>query len=230
MAWRVAESLQQLLRQLNALAPKRSKVSDGSIGDAAHASRSSDHNPWFKIAGQGIVTARDFTHDPKNGLDGNKLAEALVRSGDPRIKYIIWNRRIWQNGRWTAYNGSNPHSSHLHLSVVASARADSAAEWNLPGLSAPSPSEDDVQLPTLQLGDGTPKTPRGIYHWAVASAQALLNMRGLGIPALTVDGVYGQKTADAVKVLQKRWSLPQTGVIDAKTWPWVIWNEAPDFQ
>lgn len=89
--------------------------------------------------------------------------------------------------------------------------------------------EDDVQLPDLQLNDGTPHTPRGIYHWAVGSAQLLLNARGLGLPALTVDGVYGQKTADAVKALQKRWNLPQTGNIDAKTWPWVIWNEAPDF-
>lgn len=139
--WRVAESLQQLLRQLNAAAPKRSKVSDGSIGDAAHASRSSDHNPWFKIAGQPVVTARDFTHDPKNGLDCNKLADALVKSDDRRIKYIIWNRRIWQ-GKWTPYSGSNPHTSHLHLSVVASAAADSTAVWNLPGLTTtPSPSK-----------------------------------------------------------------------------------------
>ena len=44
MAWRVARSLDVLLGQLNALAPERSKASDGSIGDAAHASRSSDHN------------------------------------------------------------------------------------------------------------------------------------------------------------------------------------------
>ena len=38
-AWRIAKSLDTLLAQLNALAPHRSKLSDGSIGDAAHATR-----------------------------------------------------------------------------------------------------------------------------------------------------------------------------------------------
>lgn len=136
MAWRVAAALDQLLKQWNALFSKRSKLSDGSIGDAAHASRSSDHNPWY---GPGIVTARDFTHDPANGADCQKLADALVASKDPRIKYIIWNRRIWENG-WTAYNGTNPHTKHLHLSVKANASADSTAVWNLPGLSGSAPT------------------------------------------------------------------------------------------
>lgn len=149
-AWRVARSLDGLLAQLNTLAPRRSKASDGSIGDAAHASRSSDHNPWLKISGQALVTARDFTHDPKNGLDCNKLADSLVKAKDPRVKYIIWNRRIidsrpgnrpWQ---WVAYNGSNPHDKHLHLSVMDNASCESPAAWALPGLaSAPAPTQED---------------------------------------------------------------------------------------
>ncbi len=150
MAWRVAESLDVLLGQVNALFPKRSKVSDGSIGDAAHASRSSDHNPWLKLAGQPVVTARDYTHHPVGGLDCQKLADALVKSGDKRIKYIIWNRRIWQAGKWTAYTGSNPHTQHLHLSVVANALCDSTTPWNLTGLvSTPplAPKEDDEMTP-----------------------------------------------------------------------------------
>lgn len=129
MAWRVARCLDQLLAQLNQLAPNRDKSSDGSIGDAAHASRDSDHNPWY---GPGIVTARDFTHDPADGLDCQWLADTLVRSGDPRIKYIIWNRRIWQsNTGWKPYNGPNPHTKHLHLSAVASALCDDPRPWNL---------------------------------------------------------------------------------------------------
>lgn len=134
MAWRVARSLDVLLGQLNALAPNRSKVSDGGIGDAEHASRSSDHNPWFGPAADGkmLVTARDFTHDPAGGLDCNWLANALIASGDRRIKYIIWNRRIWTGG-WKNYAGTNPHTKHLHVSVVASTAADSTAPWNLGG-------------------------------------------------------------------------------------------------
>ena len=124
MTWRVARCLDILLTEINTLAPNRSKVSDGSIGDAAHATRDSDHNPWVTLLGTGIVTARDFTHDPADGLDCNDLAAHLVRmgrDGDPRVKYVIWNRRIistsWDFSQWRTYSGSNPHDKHLHLSV-----------------------------------------------------------------------------------------------------------------
>lgn len=126
--WRVARSLDQLLAQLNALAPGRSKASDGSIGDPAHSSRESDHNP----DAAGIVRARDFTHDPAGGLNCHWLAAQLVGARDPRIKYIIWDRRIWQ-GSWQPYGGANAHTSHLHLSVVPGAAADTTSPWDLGG-------------------------------------------------------------------------------------------------
>lgn len=140
MGFYIAGSLEKLRAQLNALAPNRSKVSDGGIGDAAHSSRTSDHNP---IAGTGQVCARDFTHDPAGGLDCHVLAVALVKSGDARIKYIIWNRRIWTlNLGWQPYGGDNPHTKHLHLSVRSGALGDGTRAWVL-NLSAPD-QEDDM--------------------------------------------------------------------------------------
>ncbi len=38
------------------------------------------------------------------------------------------------------------------------------------------------------------------------------------IPKVSVDGVYGPKTEEAVKVFQKVFGLPQTGVVDFPTW------------
>ncbi len=140
--WRIAKSLEKLRLQLNTLAPNRSKASDGGIGDAAHASRNSDHNPWVKDAkGVGVVTARDFTHDPAGGLDCHRLAEILAESRDPRIKYIIWNRRILSASKapwkWLPYDGANAHTKHLHLSVRDKAQFyDSEAAWDLNGLSS----------------------------------------------------------------------------------------------
>lgn len=146
MSWRVAESLEKLRKQLNSAFPNRSKLSDGGIGDAKHASRSSDHNPWVKDKnGTGVVTARDFTHDPKNGLDCNKLAEWLIESRDPRIKYIIWNHRILSSKnspwKWRPYSGANAHTKHLHLSVNAEAKHyDNPADWDLDiAISVPAP-------------------------------------------------------------------------------------------
>jgi hypothetical protein len=133
MTWRIAKSLEVLRKQINETLPKRSKVADGSIGDAAHASRSSDHNPWIKDGKIGVVTALDFTHDPTNGLDCNALADALKASGDPRIKYLIWNKRIWNpsvSPKWRPYSGANAHNKHLHISVKADkARFDDPKPW-----------------------------------------------------------------------------------------------------
>ncbi|ESQ92605.1 hypothetical protein [Asticcacaulis benevestitus] len=140
-SWRLARSLEQLRSQINARFQSRSKASDGTIGDAAHATRSSDHNPWVvDSAGKGVVTAMDVSHDLAKGIDGNWLARTLVAGSDPRIKYIIWNRRICSASAigstpawtWRAYTGANPHNHHLHLSVRPEAsRYDDVAAWNL---------------------------------------------------------------------------------------------------
>ena len=136
MAWRVAKSLIRLREQINEMAPDRSKASDGTIGDAAHASRSSDHNPWVKDGNIGVVTAMDITNDIAHGCDAQALVDALVTSRDPRIKYIIWNRKI-VNSRiqpwvWRNYTGVNPHTKHFHLSVLPEkASYDATETWQL---------------------------------------------------------------------------------------------------
>jgi beta-lactamase superfamily II metal-dependent hydrolase len=137
-SWRAAKSLITLRDQVNQRAPRRSKASDGTIGDAAHCQRTSDHNPWVRDGSVGVVTALDITHDPARGCDANTLAEAIRASRDPRVKYIIWNRRIansaaiggsqpWQ---WRPYGGVNPHTRHVHISVKPDkASYDSTAVW-----------------------------------------------------------------------------------------------------
>lgn len=149
MSWRVARSLDVLLAEVNAAAPNRSKVADGSIGDTAHSSRASDHNPNTA----GVVRARDFTHDPAGGLDCNDLVVALVPlfNVHPAMTsgaYVIWQGRIISADRrgegWRAYTGSNPHDHHLHLSVATGASGyESTRAWGFerPAPVAPSPSE-----------------------------------------------------------------------------------------
>lgn len=38
------------------------------------------------------------------------------------------------------------------------------------------------------------------------------------LPKITADGIYGERTAQAVKTFQKIFKLPQTGVVDFPTW------------
>ena len=138
--WRVAQSLLFLRDQVNKKWPKRSKGWDGTIGDAAHATRASDHNPWVKDGAMGVVTAMDITHDAKNGCDAGKLAEAIRASKDKRVKYIIWNKRIANSEAigdakawaWRPYNGSNPHDHHVHISVKDTKnRYDATDAWTI---------------------------------------------------------------------------------------------------
>ena len=138
--WRVAKSLLTLREQVNKKAPNRKKSHDGTIGDAAHASRSSDHNPWVTDGNVGVVTAMDITHDPAGGCDAEAIAEAIRGSRDSRVKYIIWNRRISNplplDGQppwaWRPYKGANPHNKHCHISVKPEKSSyDSVKSWTV---------------------------------------------------------------------------------------------------
>jgi hypothetical protein len=134
--WRVAKSLDRLLAQVNQMAPGRNTASDGAIGDPDHQKRGSDHNPWVTDGNIGVVTARDITHDAKNGCDAQKIADSIVASRDPRVKYIIWNRQICSSEvapwKWRKYTGSNPHNKHVHISVLPQkAKYDDTSDWRL---------------------------------------------------------------------------------------------------
>jgi hypothetical protein len=150
-AWRVARSLLTLRSEIEARWPNRDRRSDGFIGNAEHATRSSDHNPWVKLAGVGVVRAFDVDKDltgkgtdalpPERAVEATWLAEhvrALGKAGDPRLVgggYVIWNRRIasevagWS---WRPYSGVNAHAHHLHVSVTRNSPAfDSASSWGV---------------------------------------------------------------------------------------------------
>lgn len=142
--WRLAPSLVALEAEADRLAPRRSRASDGSIGDQAHRRRKSDHNP----AG-GYVHGLDLTHDPAGGFDAHAHARAVALRADPRIEYIISDGRIWEREtkRWKRYTGQNPHRHHAHFSIrhTSQARNDIGA-W-LTGVPHPTP-QPPVVAPT----------------------------------------------------------------------------------
>jgi hypothetical protein len=134
MAWTLAPALVKLRAQVNAALPKRSKASDGAIGDAAHAARTSDHNPNAAH----VVCAWDCTATPKEKV-WESLANDIAK--DKRVNYVIYNHRIKsQGGGWRPYTGSSAHTEHIHVSVRQSPVAyNNAAPWVLPTF-APAPT------------------------------------------------------------------------------------------
>lgn len=146
-------SLLVLRDQANAVAPNRSRASDGLVGDPAHAARDSDHNP-HPVPGVGaeMVTALDLTHDPGNGFDSYAFAEVLRLHRDARIKYVISNHRSFNSGTWTwhDYTGDDPHTNHVHISVLDAPISDTRTAWNLEGFTV---TTSDVIVGESQLWD-----------------------------------------------------------------------------
>lgn len=206
MGWRLAGSLVQLREEINEHWPQRSKNSDGTIGDANHSSRSSDHNPNPK----GIVCALDITHDPRNGLDSYKLADAVLASQDPRLKYVISNGRIGSGPRgvkpgvWRKYNGANKHNAHAHFSIDDKYKPDDRSDWAAVGIEA-IPAKPDPKAPVA-----APYLARGSRGDDVVKLQRLLN--------IVDDGDFGPKTEAAVRAAQKRLKIVVDGKCGPQTW------------
>jgi len=113
----LAPALVKLRNEINAKWPKRSKASDGWIGDPSHAARASDHNPDWNASGRrrGIVRAIDVTN---NGIDRGALVVEAMQ--DSRTYYVISKGFIYSrtyNFAKRRYNGINPHNHHVHVSI-----------------------------------------------------------------------------------------------------------------
>lgn len=201
MAWRLAKSLDHLADEIEAAYPG---TTVWDIGDAAHQSGWSDHNPNVCCD---VVCGIDVLGD--GGMSLSKFVAHLLANPHPNLRYVIYNRKIYQrkNG-WEAqdYNGVNAHKTHVHVSVGngpdgrSTSGYDNTATWKIADMGAPVPS-GGVPAPTLREGDATP---------AVGQLQRALN-DALGL-ALVVDDVYGPKTTTAVRELQRRTGIAIDGI------------------
>lgn len=205
---RLAKSLDVLIDDIEKKFPDRDRHNDGTLGDERHRALGdkSDHNPHVHHDGLGIVTALDITHDPEHGFDAQVFADSLREHKDHRIKYVIFNGRIFSSTvapwLWRDRNqGPGDHSEHVHISVVDDpALYDDPSPWvyDLSGaVIGPAP----VFPPKLRRGDAGP---------AVVELQTLLGIK--------VDGGFGSDTDEAVRLFQRRHNLFVDGVVGSHTW------------
>ena len=114
---------------------KRDKRSDGWIGDRAHASRVSDHNPNEA----GVVHAIDIDENMgkgrnRNGRTAKRLANQLLDyaasglAGASRLKYVVYENRIasgtYRKTFWSWRHGNWGHEAHIHVSFTSAADRD----------------------------------------------------------------------------------------------------------
>lgn len=217
MAWRNCNASNVLLAEVNARWPRRDKRSDGTVGDPNHRGTGSDHNP----NSAGVVRARDIDVD---GILATKLAEHIRLLGSRNFRplrggYVIYNRRIagthtgWQ---WREYNGPNPHTTHIHISFAdAAADYDARDGWNIRSIGAVPPPKPKHTHPTPVLRRGDGMGARRSLQPHVKNLQADLRRKG---SAVSLDGMFGQATANAVVAFQRRARLGVDGVVGPATW------------
>jgi peptidoglycan hydrolase-like protein with peptidoglycan-binding domain len=176
-----------------------------TIGDQAHASGYSDHNP----NGADVVCAIDVKGD--RGMSLQTFVDHLVARPHPNLRYVIYNRRICQRSNgwtWKAYYGVNAHKDHAHVSVGngpdgrSTTGYDNTSPWGIATMGKPSaPSTVVVPEPTLRENDTGPR---------VGHLQRSLN-EALGLK-LAIDDDYGPATTAAVRELQRRARITIDGI------------------
>lgn len=116
MRWRLAKALDQLSKETRERWPG---TTIWTVGDADHAGRPSDHNPDDHDddpSTPAVVSAVDIV--------GRAIARAVWdhvrRTRDPRVEYMIFDGLVTGHDHgWQVktYRGSNPHRTHVHVSV-----------------------------------------------------------------------------------------------------------------
>lgn len=227
MSCRPSDAAAAGLSQATELWPNRNKASDGTCASQGHSQQNptSDHEPNEN----GEAMAFDLTDDPAHGVDTWALWEDIRQGKDPRVKYGICDRQMFSSypssgyaaWTWRPYSGSNPHTSHAHMSI-----ADGHEHDTSPWFSDPEPppltgqQKRNILAAARRMIRENPRPQlrakanpfRGRYVREVQQA--------LGLP---VTGKYGPGTRDGVKDMQRFLGLPVTGVVNQETWVWVIY-------
>jgi len=207
MGWKLAPCLEKYVAEINAMYPNRPKHSDGGIGDTAHRSQKSGHNP----SPQGFVTAYDITAGPM--VDMEMIRETVC--GDERTHYFIWRGYIYSARHGfekRKYNGADGHYGHSHLSIKG------MTEFGLgPGAERfwcekVTPWFGKPGLPNVSLGNVIGAADYFAaghfaagdtydFHGVKLVQQALNKVRGW---SLELNGLYDRRTREAYAEFQRK--------------------------
>lgn len=239
----LATSLKIFRASVNTEFPHRDETSDGWIGDASHAARTSEHNPCWTCSGDqyGIVRAIDIDIDDNDA--GRDLRTEILNSviGHPAVWYVISNGIIYSrtNG-WEArkYNGPNGHFKHVHISINKNAASAKNLTLKLktigkqkpPSGASPAKPERDVEI-SMWCINRLAKERKAVSGECLVDNQIVMNIAAYFNPQMvkTTRPYFWAKCAEgnwseagrmvdyAVKVIQSELKLTQDGVLGPKT-------------
>jgi hypothetical protein len=221
-SWQLVKGGVTLRDQVNARWATRDKASDGSVGNADHADRESDHNP----DANGWVHAIDIDEDLRGSKHDNVwLGDQLIayarmrRGGSNRFKNIVYEDRVasgtYPETFWTWRGSDYGHEHHLHVSFTAAAE-QGGQHYDIPILDGQAGLWDgsvpyfDVLLRSLENGERNKATwrlacrlaelgfykgevtPEGAQGFPVKAIESMQNWMGWAVQP------YCEKTHKAV--------------------------------
>jgi peptidoglycan hydrolase-like protein with peptidoglycan-binding domain len=212
MAWHLAPSLSILQAQLNKRWPNRKKP-DGTIGDTAHKRRKSSHNPNRR----GSVNGIDISNE---GIEVAAVIKAAMKH--PSTWYVISQGFIYSRTYGFAkrrYTGSNPHNSHIHISILDTVKAENSTElWFSLVNPAPKPKPKVSSFP-LPAGEYFSRNGKGKSHNGKRNPKDRDNVKRIQkFLGSKVTGYYGPITASKVYLWRKRVGLTKSTAFGKAAW------------
>ncbi|WP_147445526.1 peptidoglycan-binding protein [Corallococcus aberystwythensis] len=164
----------------------------------------------------------------------------LVERRDPRIKYIIWNEKIWRSyarrgvSAWAPqrYTGENRHTKHAHVSVSEKkALYDLTTSWGITRMSKIEGTQSVAVPLQPQREPSSPARPATAHTFEAYREGMTLGARTLkeGLAGNDVkwlqaklgvraDGLFGPVTDDSVHEWQRTHGLVADGLVGPLTW------------
>lgn len=213
MTWYLNAFLTSYRKAVDQQFPKRGRKSDGTIGDQAHAARTSEHNPDK----DGSVDAWDLDTNLLGSAveTGTAAEQAAMRKLladfhlQPQSQLWIYQGKIANRdvGNWKVrnYTGANRHDKHAHLQT-----RDSQERKPYTG------DLDEVfDAPSSKPAQGGPKPGSRTLKLGLTGPDVAYLQRWLGIPD---DDEFGPATEKRVRWYQKMRGIAVDGVVGPKTW------------
>ena len=228
MSCRASKAAAAGLSQATALWPNRNRASDGTCASQAHSQQnpSSDHEPNEF----GEAMAFDLTDDPAHGIDTWALWDDIRQRRDPRVKYGICDRQMFSSypssgypaWTWRPYSGSNPHTTHGHMSILDGHQNDTSPWFSDP---APPPLTGQQKRAILAAARRMirqhPRPRLFTKNPPIKGPFVREVQRTLDLP---VTGEYGPGTRDGVAEFQRVMDIGGTaGEVDQETWIWLVY-------
>ena len=161
------------------------------------------------------------------------------------VMYVIYNKQSWASyrGSWQPYDGYDPHTSHIHISLSWNGARGHTSFWTgdvwptdfgpcqiFTGAPAIVPGTR-ARLSPCRPAVRSPRTSPSSLAWLGTSGAAVRT--GQNLLAVPADGVFGTRTRTAVLRYQGQHDLPRTGALDKPTWaslqPGTRQQNAPDW-